>query len=338
MRRDSGLHRLMAGLWLVCLGGCTKIQSVLNPQSPEADRLLQLFWIFTVVCTAIWLLVVAALAMALLRRQRDVPASLEDPPGRARRKTAIISTLVAVTVIILTYFTMVSFSTTRGFTAQYSHALTIKVTGQQWWWEIEYQNSDPTQVFTTANEIHIPVGTRVHLDLEAADVIHSFWVPTLMGKQDLIPGRKNTLDIQADRPGVYRGQCAQFCGLQHAHMAVLVFADPPDQFEAWRKGQLASASPPQDPLRAQGLKAFLNRPCASCHTITGTTAGGKLGPDLTHFGSRATIAAGVLPNTSSNLWIWIANPQFAKPGCNMPQVALTGHELAAIDAYLKGLK
>ncbi len=338
MRPYSALRHSILGLSLASLGGCTDIQSVLNPQSPEADRLLHLFWIFTVVCTAIWLLVVVALALALLRRRRNVQVAREDSPSRARRKTAIISTLVVMTAVILTYFTMVSFSTTRGFTAQDSHSLTIKVTGQQWWWQIEYQSSDPTQNFTTANEIHIPVGTRVHLDLEAADVIHSFWVPSLMGKQDLIPGRKNTLDIQADRPGVYRGQCAQFCGLQHAHMAVLIFADPPDQFEAWRKGQLASAQLPQDPLRAQGLKAFLNRPCASCHTIGGTSAGGKLGPDLTHFGSRTTIAAGVLPNTPNNLWIWIANPQWAKPGCNMPQVALTGSEFAAIDAYLEGLK
>ena len=212
------------------------------------------------------------------------------------------------------------------------------MTGHQWWWQVQYQNRDPTQVFQTANEIRIPVGRPVTFDLESTDVIHSFWVPDLMGKQDMIPGRTNTLTVEAARPGLYRGQCAEYCGLQHAHMAFFVFAEPPAVFDAWRRHELQSASPPRTPGQVAGLRLFLGGPCAACHTVSGTGAGGNLGPDLTHFGSRATIAAGLLHNTPANLDLWLKNPQALKPGNYMPPLNLAPRQRAALVAYLEALK
>jgi cytochrome c oxidase subunit 2 len=323
---------------LCCLlAGCSGWQSSLDPQSTEATHLANLFWLFAAMNTLIWLLVAVALLYTLRRKSRsDVPA--EDNSATARRKTIFVGSLVGLTAVILAAFTIVSFYATREFTWHNTHTLTVKITGHQWWWQIEYQNEDPQQVFQTANEIHIPVGRPVTLELEAADVIHSFWVPNLMGKQDLIPGRKNYLTIRADKPGLYRGQCAEFCGLEHAHMAILVFAEEPRRFDAWRQQQLSLAKMPGAPQRIAGMRLFLDRPCASCHTIAGTDAGGRLGPDLTHFGSRATIAAGMLHNTPQALEAWLADPQAQKPGVMMPKVTLSRDERAQLVAFLEGLK
>jgi cytochrome c oxidase subunit 2 len=319
------------------LAGCTGWQSALDPHSPEAAHLANLFWVFLAVNVVVWILVAGALFLTLGRKPRgDAPEG--DSPARARRKTFVVGLLTALTVVILTAFTLVSFYATRGFAWHDTKALTIKITGRQWWWNIEYQNDDAHQIFQAANEIHIPVGRPVTLDLEAGDVIHSFWVPNLMGKQDLIPGRTNYLTIQADKAGLYRGQCAEFCGLEHAHMAILVFAQSQADFERWRQQQLTLAQSPGAPDRLAGLQTFLSHPCASCHTISGTDAGGRMGPDLTHFGSRATIAAGRLPNTARDLDAWLRDPQELKPGATMPKVDLTRNERAQLVAYLEALK
>jgi cytochrome c oxidase subunit 2 len=317
---------------------CSGWQSALDPHSGPAQHLAQLFWFFVAVCTAVWLLVVLALWLVLRKRRVDGGLPEEDTPQQQRRKSLIVGTLVGLTALVLAVFSFASFYATREFTWSQQHVLTIKVTGQQWWWLVEYQNKDPSQTISTANEIHIPVGKPVTLDLEASDVIHSFWVPNLMGKQDLIPGRKNTLTIRADKPGVYRGQCAEFCGLQHAHMAFLLFAQAPAAFEAWRKHQLQSAATPGAPQRLQGMNIFMHGPCATCHAIQGTDAGGLTGPDLTHFAERATIAAGLLHNTPENLSRWLADPQALKPGTNMPQVPMSPSARASLVAYLEGLK
>jgi cytochrome c oxidase subunit 2 len=203
---------------------------------------------------------------------------------------------------------------------------------------VEYEHPSADQRFTTANEIHVPVGRPVLLKLTSSDVIHSFWVPSLTGKMDLVTGRENLLRIEAERPGVYRGQCAEYCGLQHAHMAILVVADPPEAFEAWRAGQVAAAAEPEDPLRKQGRDAFLSGPCVMCHAIRGTNAGGHVAPDLTHVGSRRTIAAGVLPRSRGSLAAWLVDPQGIKPGAHMPLMKLDPGEANAIAAYLDGLK
>ncbi|HXV01146.1 MAG TPA: cytochrome c oxidase subunit II [Caulobacteraceae bacterium] len=320
------------------LAGCVDSQSVLNPQSGEAHDLARLFWIFTTVCSLVWVLVVAALLTLLLRRRRPDSTPETDNLEQQSRKTAVVAGLVALTAVILVLFTLGSFYTTRGLIAPGPHPLLIKVTGAQWWWQVEYEDSDPTQVFSTANEIHIPVGRPVTFDLEATDVIHSFWAPNLMGKQDLIPGHRNSLTLTADKPGEYRGQCAEFCGLQHSHMAFLVVAQTPAEFWAWRQAQLKPAAPPASGQQALGQHLFVEGSCATCHTISGAGAGGKTGPDLTHFGSRSTIAAGLMANTPSNLAAWIKDPQELKPGVNMPQVPLSDHDRGAIVAYLEALK
>jgi cytochrome c oxidase subunit 2 len=322
----------------VMLTGCSGWQSTLDPHSSQAAHLRDLFFLFTIVCTVVWLLVVAALALVLLRRNGISAAPEEDTATQRHKKNIVVGILVGATAAILVVFTLTSFYTTRGFAWSDDTALKIKVTGQQWWWQIEYPNRDPSQIFVTANEIHIPVGRPVTLDLEASDVIHSFWVPNLMGKQDLIPGRKNSLTIQADRPGLYRGQCAEFCGLEHAHMAIFVLAEPQAQFDAWRRHQLQSATPPRTPLQVRGLTLFLHGTCSSCHAVQGTGADAQFGPDLTHFGSRATIAAGLLHNDAADLDRWLADPQALKPGANMPQVPLSEQDRHALVAYLEGLQ
>jgi cytochrome c oxidase subunit 2 len=216
--------------------------------------------------------------------------------------------------------------------------LTIRVRGQQWWWQVIYPNHNPALAFETANEIHIPVGKNVRLELEGVDVIHSFWVPSLAGKQDLVPGRHNILTIRAERPGVYRGQCAEFCGLQHSHMAVLVIAEAGADYDRWVATQRESAVTPTDPEADTGRAVFISKPCAACHTIRGTPAAAKTGPDLTHVGGRRTIAAGLVERTRGSLAAWIADPQTLKPGNNMPLVPLTSDELRALSAYLESLK
>jgi cytochrome c oxidase subunit II len=216
--------------------------------------------------------------------------------------------------------------------------LDIRVRGYQWWWEVTYLDAHPQQVFSTANEIHVPVGRPVHLKLAAADVIHSFWVPNLAGKQDLIPGRQNSLTFTASQVGVYRGQCAEFCGLQHAHMALLVIVDDNDAFERWRTQQLTASVPPRGRQQQTGKQLFESKACAACHTIQGSLASGSIGPDLTHLASRHYIAAGLLPTNRGTIAAWVADPQTLKPGSNMPQVPLTADELNALSAYLADLR
>jgi cytochrome c oxidase subunit 2 len=213
----------------------------------------------------------------------------------------------------------------------------VQVTGHQWWWEIRYLSDDPSQEFVTANEIHIPVGKAVEVRLRAADVIHSFWVPALAGKTDLIPGQENRTWIEAQRPGVYRGQCGEYCGEQHAHMGFQVVASSPDQFERWRKQQLQSAASDLTGPAKPGRDLFTTR-CGICHTVRGTTAGGILGPDLTHVMSRARIGAAALPNNPGSLAAWIADPQHVKPGNFMPRLDLSGPQMVLVRQYVESLK
>ena len=220
-------------------------------------------------------------------------------------------------------------------------AFTVEVTGHQWWWEARYlpqdPNKTPSEIFNTANEIHVPVGKPVRILLRSADVIHSFWVPALTGKTDTIPGQTNSSWLEADTAGTYLGQCAEYCGTQHAHMALRIIADPPDRFQAWRNDQLAAASNPPAASQAATGEAVFEAGCGGCHKVRGTLAGGALGPDLTHLMSRQTIAAGTLPNTPANLSAWIADPQHVKPGTQMPSIPLSGPELEAVRSFLQGL-
>jgi cytochrome c oxidase subunit 2 len=216
--------------------------------------------------------------------------------------------------------------------------LTIEVTGKQWWWEVRYLDSAPNRIVRTANELHLPVGQRVRLRLRSQDVIHSFWVPGLQGKIDMIPGRTNTFWLQADSAGAWRGQCAEFCGMQHAKMAFVVVAHSPDEFARWLERERAPAPEPRDSAGHAGRQAFLSSGCVLCHTVRGTSAQATAGPDLTHVASRRTLAAGELPNTRGNLFGWIANPQALKPGTKMPAVPMTRDQLHAITDYIGSLR
>jgi cytochrome c oxidase subunit II len=214
-------------------------------------------------------------------------------------------------------------------------AMTIDVIGHQWWWEVHY----PATGAVTANEIHIPVNTRVNLVATTADVIHSFWVPQLARKIDEVPGRQNRILLYADRPGSYRGQCAEFCGLQHANMALYVIAQPMPAFRAWLSNMSAPARTPSTPAAAAGKRLFVADQCASCHTIGGTAASyATVGPNLTHLATRATLAAGTIPNTPSELERWILNPQAIKPGTRMPDLGLSRADATQIVAYLDSLR
>jgi cytochrome c oxidase subunit 2 len=320
------------------LAGCSGWQSALDVHGESAIGLKQLIVLIVVVCSIVWALVMIALILTLARKRRGSEIRMTVNPGTERRMAISVGAAAAVTVVIITAFTVLSFFTTRALSVAGSDNLTIKVRGLQWWWGVEYFGSTPDQRFETANEIHIPVGKKVRLQLEGLDVIHSFWVPSLAGKQDLIPGRPNELTIRAERPGVYRGQCAEFCGLQHAHMAFFVIAEEQAAFDEWARLQRNGAAAAADAEADAGQQAFMSKQCAACHTIRGTAASGTTGPDLTHVGGRRTIAAGLLETTRGSLAAWIADPQTLKPGNNMPMVPLSPEELRAISAYLAGLK
>jgi cytochrome c oxidase subunit 2 len=332
---------LLASAAALTLVGCQDWQSSLDPHGPAAESIAALFWVFTIVSTVVWLLVMAALGLALLRRRVDAVAVL-DPlvtdPAQDRRARNIIAGAIGATAVILLVLTGLSYSAQKALTAPREDELVIKVTGNQWWWDVRYEDPQPSRTFTTANEIHIPVGRPVRLKLESIDVIHSFWVPNLAGKVDLVPGRQNELRLSASRPGVYRGQCAEFCGYQHAHMGIFLIAEPDADFEAWRDRQLAAAEPPSDSERQKGIAVFLSQACVMCHTIRGTSAGGRTGPDLTHVGSRRSIAAGTLPMNRGALAAWIVDPQAIKPGTKMPSSDLNADQVNALVSYLEGLK
>jgi len=321
-----------------CAGASAGWQSALQPHGTQAMALNRLIWILIGVGAIVWVAVMLVLAGALARRSRSARAGHTVDTNTERRMGRAVGSAVLATALIILGLTLTSFLLTRGLSASDARALEIEIRGHQWWWEITYLSSQADQVFTTANEIHVPVGRTIHLQLAAADVIHSFWVPNLAGKQDLIPGRDNSLTFAAQRPGVYRGQCAEFCGLQRAHMALLVIVDPPEAFEHWRRAQLTPAANPTDPQQAEGRKVFTSKPCAACHTVQGTSAAATIGPDLTHVASRRYIAAGLLQTTRGSLAAWIADPQTLKPGNNMPDVPLTATELQAVSAYLAALK
>jgi cytochrome c oxidase subunit 2 len=246
--------------------------------------------------------------------------------------------MIALTAPILTAVFIVTLRTQATLHAHAEEDLTIEVIGRQWWWEIRYRGPSPGDQVITANEIHIPTGQRVRIEMTAADVIHSFWVPNLQGKTDLVPGRTLVTWLQADVPGTSRGQCAEYCGIQHTNMAFLVVAEAPAEFARWLAEQRQPASPPADTLSQRGQSIFASSGCAYCHAVSGTPGAGLLGPDLTHFASRRTFAAGTLANTRENLAAWLADPQRIKPGNLMPRVTLTPAALDAVVHYLESLR
>jgi len=320
------------------LAACAGRQSALDPQGLQSDQILRTFFIFLIVAAVVWIAVVIALCVGMLRQKRAADQPLALHRSFERTSGRIVFVLGLATLVIVLGLSIVSYAGQRTVFAKDENALTLKIIGHQWWWEVRYEDGSPDKNFVTANEIRIPTGRPVKVELESADVIHSFWVPSLTGKMDLITGQKNELQFTAKNAGTYRGQCAEFCGHQHAHMAFAVLALSPDEFDRWRDHENQGASSPTDPLGKQGEQLFRARGCALCHTIRGTLAGGQLGPDLTHVGSRTTVAAGTLPMSPATLAAWIADPQHIKPGNFMPRMPLQSDELIAILHYLEQLK
>lgn len=317
------------------------LQSVLHPAGADAAIIHQFSWVLFVGGTVIFVFVMALLALAMRHKARPI-----------RPAIWIFGAGIAFPVVVLT--ALLTWSTWRSaqLAPQTSHgAMTISVTGKMWWWEVRYRDPASNREIIAANEIHIPVGESVYLGMTASDVIHSLWVPALAGKRDMIPGRVTGLTLRADKPGVYRGQCAEYCGEQHARMAFHVIALPRPEFDAWLARQAQPALPADTTVLQRGRDAFLAQQCQACHTIRGVTDvaphldenrivdTSRLGPDLTHVGSRREIAAGTLRNHRGTLAGWIADPQAIKPGVFMPPTPdLDGETLRAMATYLEHLK
>ncbi len=314
--------------------------SYLSAGGPRAGTILPLTW-FTLSVSAIVCLVIAVLLWIAVRRGRAGGGDAETravpvengPPGVGWIRNGLV--LSAIPLLVALVWTMVTLAAVSG--PPKDPALVLDITGHQWWWEVTYESPDPSQIFSTANEIHVPTGERVLVRLHGADVIHSFWVPKLTGKTDTIPGQTNLAWLEASAPGEYFGQCTEYCGLQHARMGLEVVADPPAVFAHWREQQLQPAKAPAGAAQQRG-RALVEFRCGLCHQVRGTMAGARAAPDLTHIAGRHTLAAGILPNNAGNLSGWIENPQGFKPGSLMPNQNLSGEQLQDVVAYLETLQ
>jgi cytochrome c oxidase subunit 2 len=316
------------------------VQDVLHPAGPQAEHIAHLWWITVAICALVFAAVLAFFLVGIARAPRATEATRPDLSSDKPVISKTVIGAVGLSIALLLFLIVASVATDRALARlSMNNALTIQVTGHQWWWDLRYKDPvAPSKNFTTANELHIPVGRTVLLELKAEDVIHSFWVPNLAGKKDLIPGRDATLQFRAETPGVYRGQCTEFCGYQHAKMAFLVIAEPSDAYEAWAERQRSPAPEPKGDAERRGQALFVHGTCAMCHAIQGTPANARHAPDLTHLASRQTLAAGTLPNTTGHLAGWILDPQRIKPGVNMPANPLSPDDLQAMLAYLGTLK
>ncbi len=340
-------YRYFAAIFLLFLNACSTVPliqahtpSALNPSGPAAAHLADLWWFMFWLGAAVWILVLILLFAALLRKRRGTSVTAPDSQNvDTGRNWPIIGGIILPLVVIGVVFGYNVYTLAAVENPAGEPDVKIKVVGRRWWWEVQYTDEG----ITTANEIHIPVGGKVELQLESADVIHSFWVPELHGKMDLIPTRINTLTIQADKPGIYRGQCAEFCGLQHAHMGLMVVAQSKEDYDKWVDAQKKPAADPTDPVAQQGQQVFMSAGCVFCHTVRGldekaiNPSSVVLGPDLTHLSSRMTIAGASLTDNQGNLAGWIIDAQHIKPGSLMPNMYINSQDLQNLLAYLETL-
>jgi cytochrome c oxidase subunit 2 len=346
LRKHAGgvLHACRAATFCIpAVAVAAGNQNALAPAGVQAQRILELWNLTLVVCALVFACILGALLMALIRSRRPgrslrpVPEPETVQSDRISRSwvmgASIASALLLVGLLVADVLTGHALSR-----LPMADALHIEMVGYQWWWEARYPASDGGPAFGVAGDLHVPVGRPVVVTLKSADVIHTFWVPNLHGKKDMLPGRTTTIEFRADRPGLFRGQCAEFCGLEHALMAFGVTADAPAQFAAWQAHQQAPRSVPAADDTRRGEQLFLSSKCAGCHTVRGTPADGGLGPDLTHVASRATLAAGTFANEPAALAHWIRDPQQLKPGSTMPGTALASDDMTALVAYLGGLQ
>lgn len=338
------MRRLLPLLPLaVLVSSCRGIQTATDDAGRDSAIIRDLLVTFTIVAAIFFIAVMAFLVAAYWRRGGKRQDGIPDEEGVSHERGLRLGFYFWIGAVggALTVLTIASYLTDRGLAQanpDNKPVLSIQLTGNQWWWDVQYHYQDPSKNIRTANEIHLPVGQPAMIYLQSNDVIHSFWVPNLAGKQDLIPGRVNDIVLMPRRIGHYRAQCAEYCGLQHAHMALDVFVDSPADFAKWEAAQEQPAPQPTTPLARAGYTYFMTRECSTCHTIAGTTASATVAPDLTHVASRATLAAGTLPMSRASLYAWLADPQGVKPGNNMPYVGLNADELQAVEAYLETLK
>jgi cytochrome c oxidase subunit 2 len=326
------LRLAIAGLVAVLATGCNSNQAITNPATGPAREINTLWWAMFVGAMVVFSVVVGLLVLAFVRRRRPEGPSHDDV---GPYKVIIGGGLAAPIVVLAILFGFVIHVMPATSAPPGPTKMTVDVIGHQWFWEARY----PGTPAVTANEIHIPAGTPVDVRVTTVDVIHSFWVPRLNRKIDMIPGQVNRIELDAPDPGVYRGQCSEFCGVGHAQMAFYVIVQPPDQFRAWLRNEEQPAAQPSGGQAALGRHAFMTVGCQDCHAIRGTAASGRVGPDLTHVGSRRTLAALTIPNTPRSLYDWITNPQRIKPGARMPGFAsLPASERHALVTYLEGLR
>lgn len=341
MKVARAIGALAAAASLAMAAGCHGQPSSMSPAGPQAANIEWLWWVIFWIAVVVFILVMLFFARAAQRSkvEQPEPAELYENKEGDRHAGYLVGAAIAITVITLFVVLIVSVVTGKkveGLTS--NQPVTIQVIGHQWWWEVRYPNAQADLTVTTANEIHVPVHTPVVILTSSQDVIHSFWVPNIQGKRDLLPGYQSAFWIQVDNPGRYHGQCAEYCGMQHAHMGFELVADSPDQFLEWLAQQRKPAADPQDLETRRGQEVFASHSCVLCHTIRGTQAGSKVGPDLTHVGSRRMIAAASLPNTRGALGGWITDPQRIKPGVRMPPNTLQPDDLQALITYLQSLQ
>jgi cytochrome c oxidase subunit II len=317
-------------------------QTPLNPVGPGAAQIEHTFALIFWITAIVYCVVMIAAVTAIYRARHSLSIMPEPQPTNEasdRRATRAVAGAMVVTIVLLFVMLISSFRVSRALgELNGEDALTIDVYGHQWWWEIGYPNRESYKIVETANEIHLPTGLPVRIHGTSRDVIHSFWAPNVQGKRDLLPGYDTDITIEIDQPGRWRGQCAEYCGEQHAHMSFYMVAESKENFEHWLNAEAQSAPNPTTPQTIHGQEIFTTHACAMCHTIRGTSAGSRVGPDLTHVASRSTIAAGLLPNTVGNLAGWILNAQSLKPGCRMPPNQLSGADLQDLLAYLETLR
>jgi cytochrome c oxidase subunit II len=307
------------------------MQSILAPAGTDAARIEWLWWLLFGISVVVFVAVMGFLLFGIFARRDWTPAS-------DVLKAKVVAGAALLTVVTLVVILVASIAVGRRTASGPDDAFTIEVVGHQWWWEVIYHDPRTDRTVVSANEIHVPVGERIRFVVRSRDVIHSFWIPNLAGKIDMFPDRENTLWVEATQAGVYRGQCAEFCGMQHGKMAFAVVAHEPPEFAAWLERERQNGVPPADDVARRGQQAFVHGTCATCHRIRGTPAMAAFGPDLTHIGSRRTLAAGAVPNTRARLAAWIIDPQQMKPGAHMPATNLDPETLHALVYYLEQLK
>lgn len=328
---------LAALAFLVVACGDAGPQDTLHPEGPIAEKVDNLFKPVFWIAVAIFFIVEGLILYAVIKF-RARPGQT-DEPTQVHGNKRLEFTWTVIPAVLLAGIAFPTVATIFDIAAKPgANKLAVKVIGHQWWWEYQYQGVNPRVV--TANELVIPVNKPVYFELESADVIHSFWVPKLSGKQDVVPGRTNTLEFVATKPGEYFGQCAEFCAISHANMRLRVHALPQAEFDAWLKGQQQPGAGPTSPDAVQGKEIFLANACAQCHTIGGTDAAGTVGPNLTHFASRGTLGSAVYKNDDQNLYKWIEDAPGRKAGVIMPSFkgVLTDEQIRALVAYLRSLR